>query len=102
MTIKNYNKGNYMYAFDAVIYGHIEMTAKEWKEATTYLKRAIKDTFYHNMLLSDIERTDKNLVQFTKNGNQWRNVRVSATQLLFKKYNLPRYKQQNYAILIKN
>ncbi len=96
MKIKNYNKGNYLPAFDCVIYGHIEMTWKEWLEASTYLMRATKDRFYRNLLKEDIVREDKYL------GRNWRNVRTTATELLFKRYNLPRYKRQNYAIKIIN
>jgi hypothetical protein len=44
MKVKNYNKENYLSAFDCVIYGHIEMTQDEWKDTQTYLKRAIKST----------------------------------------------------------
>jgi len=102
MKVKNYNQGNYLSAFDCIIYGHIEMTQKEWKEACTYLMRATKDPFYKRMLKEDILKEDRNLVAYTKDGKNWRNVRVTATQLLFKKYNLPRYKQKNYAIKIIN
>lgn len=103
MKVINYNQKNknYLSAFDCVIYGYIEMTPQEWKDACTYLKRAIKDKFYKKLLCEDIDREDINLSKFYSRKCIWRNVRVTATELLFKKYNLPRYKRQNYAIRIK-
>lgn len=93
MTIRNYKRGNALYAFDCVIYGHIEMTWREWLDASRYLLRA-KCLSYKD----DIIRTDKYLE--TSKKWTWRNVRVNATERLFKHYNLPRYKRQNYAIKI--
>ncbi len=101
MKVKNYKKGNYLSAFSCVIYGEIEMTWKEWmKEVTPYLLRSGGDYLEKRMLREDIPRTDKNLE--TANGKKvtWRNIRVTYTEKLFKHFNLPRYKRQNYIIKI--
>jgi hypothetical protein len=106
MKVKNYNKGNYTSAFDCVIYGEIEMTWKEWMKASSYLLRSGGDMLEKRMLREDITRIDKYLetpiwTAPTKQKNvTYRNIRVTYTQKLFKHFNLPRYKQQNYVIKI--
>ena len=99
MKVKNYNKGNYLDIFDCVVYGEIKMTQKEWKEAKTYLLKCKSDSWYKSILKEDLNKEDK-YAQLYDNKYDWRNIRVSYTQKLFEKYNLPRYKQQNYVIKI--
>lgn len=83
-----------MDAFNCVIYGHIEMTRKEWLGVIGYLRRSGGDLLEKRILREDIFRTDMHL------GASWRNIRVTYTEKLFKHFNLPRYKRQNYAIKI--
>ena len=87
-----------MHAFSCVIYGHIEMTWSEWMTATKYLLRAGGDLLEKRMLREDILRKEKMLEQNPK--ITWRNIRVTYTEKLFRRFNLPRYKRQNYAIKI--
>lgn len=109
MKIQNFTKmrtgeSNNIHAFGCVISGQIEMTAKEWEKAKTYLKKCKPSESYRKaILLEDLERTDKYLELYNPKRITWRNVRVDYTQKLFKHYDLPRYKQQNYVIkIIKN
>lgn len=71
--------------------GKIQMTLDEYREAVKYLKRA---HFDHKFTLAeDLKRTA------SVRGNGFHVcVRVSATEKLVKRYNLPRYKRQNYFI----
>ena len=106
MKVQNYHhtkEGNYISAFECVIYGHIEMTLAEWLKAKKYLlsvKGKAYDSFRRNILKQDVERTDKYLELFNPKRITWRNVRVDYTKKLFNHYKLPRYKQQNYVIKI--
>ena len=100
MTVKNYNKGNYVGAFDCIIYGHIEMSANEWAKARAYLVRSGGDLFTKRMLRNDLDRNDKNITAWKPSKYTYRNVRVTYTQKLFKHFNLPRYKTQNYMLKI--
>lgn len=98
MKVKNYHDGNYLSAFDCIIYGEIEMTWKGWMKASQYLLRSGGNLLEKRMLREDLIRKDKYL-----EGNPkitWRNVRVTYTDKLFKRFQLPRYKRQNYAIKI--
>jgi hypothetical protein len=98
MKVKNYNKGNYIGAFDCVLYGEILMTWKEWMAATAYLLRSGGDVLEKKMLREDILRKDTYL--HDDKNITWRNIRVTYTAKLFKHFNLPRYKRQNYVIKI--
>jgi hypothetical protein len=99
MKVKNYNKGNYIDAFSCIIYGEIEMTWKEWLEAKRYLLLSGGDYTEKRMLREDIERSDRYL-KLSSEKVIYRNVRVSYIEKLFKHFNLPRYKKQNYVIKI--
>ncbi len=95
MKVQNYSKtregeSNNIHAFSCVLSGHIEMTWKEWMEATKYLLRAGGDYMDKKMLREDILRTDKYLELYNPKRITWRNIRVTYTEKLFKRFNLPR------------
>lgn len=94
MIVKNFNKGNYRFCGtgSSVYYGLIQMTPKEFDEAMKYLARC---KFDHKFLLKEDIANKEHF-----NGGFQLSVRVSATRKLFEKYNLPRYKQQNYIIQV--
>mgnify|MGYP000228438621 CR=1 FL=1 len=94
MKITNFNKGNYQYigTGSEVYYGKIEMTLKEYTEVIKYLNRA-KNTGFR-----DLNKDTKNKQEF-KNGFDV-GLGVSRTEQIFKKYNLPRYKRQNYYLSV--
>lgn len=105
MKVKNFGKmrdgeRNDIHAFDCVLKGVIEMTAKEWKEARTYLLRSGGDKIEKARLRSDLERVDERLEAYAKGRYTWRNIRVKYTLKLFMAFALPNYKEQNYVIKI--
>jgi hypothetical protein len=85
-----------------IIHGTIEMTEKELQKVFKYLtkeyEKAIKKC---NTSIRDGLATLKNKKYTHQNINHF-SIGITATKLLFKKYNLPRYKDQNYAIKIIN
>lgn len=94
MKVTNFNKGGYQYlgTGSSVYYGKIQMSLKEFNEAVKYLNKCKFE--YKDRLKKDIKDRE-----YFKGGFQL-SVRVTATKKLFKKYNLPRYKQQNYIIQV--
>jgi len=76
------------------------MTEKEWKKAILYLKHALPPhlspsySYMYPIFLEDIERTDPHGMP------NWRNIRVTATELLIKHFKVARYKRNNYFIEI--
>lgn len=100
MKLINYNYGYYN-TFNCTIHGKIQMTEAEWREALKYLKSAkVKKSFLpsyphtNHMLLEDICRN-----VLAKKGYLI-NIRVSMTEKLVSKYDLPRYKRGNYMLQI--
>ena len=107
MKVINHNKGNYTYIHDCVCYGTIEMSLKEfikaydylytrYKKAKTYTETYTRDSLYnlfntHKIREAIVNKSLDNIC-----------LGVCATEILFKKYKLPRYKKQNYLIVIKN
>lgn len=101
MIVKNFNKGNFEYrdTSSAVYYGKIIMTYVEFCKAVRYLKRCKLGESYENaglqrMLSEDLQKKE------AFNGGFNVCIRVTATRKLFNKYNLPRYKTQNYYIQV--
>lgn len=97
MRVTNYHRNNYRYIGDTVVRGSIKMTFEEFLEAEKYLKKEyqkaeknndtyIRDNLHYTKLLPD-------------NGKVV--MGVTATELVFKRYKLPRYKQQNYVWEVK-
>lgn len=100
MKIINHQKGNFSYCGESVMYGTIIMSQKEFCDVVGYLKQQyryakkhiktyVRDSLYHTITYT-----------LTKKENPVC-LGVCATELLFKKYKLPRYKKQNYQIVIK-
>lgn len=94
------------------MYGTIFMTPKEYQKVLTFLKaRYIKakekgETYIRDSLshyfsgtYGDKDTTPKkDCILSTHNSIC---LGVCATELIFKKYKLPRYKRQNYQIIVK-
>lgn len=104
MKVVNHHKNNYSYdrsGNGSVIRGTLYMSQKEFKEVIGYLakeyKRALKncDTSKRDglsYLFDWILPKHDNKSPFCAG--------ITATTLIFKHYNLPRYKEQNYTIKI--
>ena len=94
MKIINYNYG-YNNDFDCSIHGKIVMTKKEWEKAKSYLLKAVKDSFWKNLLKEDISRTIE-----TKEGKLL-NIRVPSTEKLVERFKTTgrNYKQGRYILL---
>lgn len=107
MKIKNYIKGNYRYCGEGVMYGEIKMTSHEFVEVIEYLKIA-----YHSAQMTCETYTRDSLAHVFDYSLREAQIEkdipmsmpvclgVCATEIIFKKYNLPRYKRQNYQIII--
>ena len=105
MKATNHHKDNY--TFDdsndgSVMNGTIYMTTKEYHKVLEYLRKAytnakaknntyIRDGLSHVFNWTLVKRL--NLKRIC--------LGVTATELIFKHYKLPRYKRQNYVIEIK-
>lgn len=105
MKVTNHQQGNYTFVSredSNVMYGTIEMSRKEFTEAITYLGRvkgATKNTYVRDSLGHLFSYT---LPSFSKRYPSNRiSLGVCATDLVFKKYKLSRYKRQNYVVVIK-
>lgn len=104
MKITNHNKGNYTFVSpsdSSVMYGTITMTRKEYERAIAFLKRRYgtakryNHTYIRDSLAHVFNWTLKHYPQENRIC-----LGVCATELLFKEYGLPRYKKQNYLIVI--
>ena len=102
MKITNHQKGNY--AFDSshdgsIMYGTVEVSHKEWCEIVKYLHRVYSrattsgNTYTRDALSHVFDWTLKNHAQ-----DEYVCIGVEATRLMFKRFNLPRYKHQNYRL----
>lgn len=101
MKLINYNYGSVLPKSSTHYRGKIVMTEAEWKEALKYLKsKKVSNSFMpsypwvNSLFLEDIARAVE-----TKTGRIF-TVRTSMTEKLAEKYQLPRYKRQNYFIEI--
>ena len=95
MKIINYNYG-YNPTFTCGIGGKIVVSGKEWKDIKRYLRNgSLRKTPY---LFPDILREDFNreLKSRTSRYVSFYNIRVTATELVVKHWNLPKYKRNNY------
>lgn len=104
MKVINHQKGNYTFVSpsdSSVMYGTITMSAREWRSAVVYLKsrytlaKRYTNTYVRDGLSHVFNWT---LKHYPQDGRVC--LGVTATELLFKKYKLPRYKRQNYVIVI--
>lgn len=99
MKVTNHQKGNFSYLDSSVMYGTIEMSHKEWVESVKYLRRVYANAkrnrnTYKRDSLSQL--FNWNLPKHAQ--DQYICLGICATELLFKRFNLPRYKRQNYQI----
>ena len=95
MKLINYNRG-YNSHFECSIHGTIEMTEDEFKEVKAYLYKS--DDYFH--LSSGVLMRDMETKIITSKGF-YVNIRVTATDLIARKYNLSNYKKGNYQLFIK-
>jgi hypothetical protein len=96
----NYNNSYTLPNESTIIRGTIYMTEDELQKAFIYLtKEYEKAKIKGNTAIRDGLSSLKNKKYTHQNINHFC-LGITATQLLFKKHNLPRYKQQNYAIKI--
>lgn len=105
MKAINHQKNNYTYDGSnsgSVMNGTLYMSKKEWNRVVKYLggqyKKAVKnsDTYIRDGLGHALSW---NIPKHS--GEKSFCIGVTATELIFKHYNLPRYKRQNYQIIIK-
>jgi hypothetical protein len=113
MKIQNHNAGNYFFTSQgdsSVMYGTITMTQAEYNDAIKYLqgvyKRTkntyIRDSLAHVFNWTLKKRGDYHMEFFRQNSSgESVSLGVCATELLFKRYKLPRYKRQNYRIVVR-
>ena len=97
MKVTNHNKNNCIYTKDCVVRGTITMSEQEFYQVEKYLKaRYIK-------AVKDCETSIRDGLKYTKLLPKSKKVvmGVTATRLIFEKFNLPRYKEVNYLWEIK-
>ena len=105
MKIINHNKGNYTFVSpsdSSVMYGTIEMNQEEFENAIAFLKKryGIAKRYCHTYVRDSLAHVFTwTLKHYPQNGRI--SLGVCATELLFKHFDLPRYKKQNYVIIIK-
>jgi hypothetical protein len=114
MQVINHHDGNYTYADptdSSVMYGTIKMNLGEFTDALFYLedeyKRAkrqtntyIRDGLSHLFNYTLSQWAKRKAENRYPDCNNCVCLGMTATELLFKKYNLPRYKRHNYLIVI--
>lgn len=100
IVLKNYNKQNHFNLSDGTyIKGVIKMDYQDFCKVYEFLRREYKkavkkiDTYKRDSLAKAID---------VKNFDRYKpfSVGITATKLIAKKFNLDRYKDQNYAIII--
>lgn len=89
MKIINHNKNNYTYDNSgSVIRGTIEVTKDEWNIIKEYLRNSPSKSFdYMDIALERAEISYYDIFY---------SLGVTPTEMIFKHFNLPRYKRQNY------
>jgi len=103
MKLINYNYGD-ISKFNCYIRGKIIVSQKEWKAIKKYLLNPftkvgawLGDEKYAKKILKE----DMQRIVDTKQGKLI-NIRVTATEKVVEKFNLKRYKRNNYMFLITN
>lgn len=115
MQVINHHQGNYTFAdltSSSVMYGTIKVTPKEFASIVTFLWKKyaqaeksantyVRDGLNHclNYSLPQWEKRKKQN-RYPQHNNRVC-LGVTATELIFEQWNLPRYKKQNYVIVIK-
>lgn len=94
MKVINYDYG-FIPLFDCVIKGKIQMTTQEFIKIQKYLFNPSVKSYYldKRLLKEDLQRR-----LFLSGGKFWVNVRVSATEKLVQRFNLEKYKRNNYVL----
>ncbi len=104
MKIINHPKDKYILLDGTVMRGTIIMTQKEWKKAIDYLQRTkdravrMHDTYTRDNLVHLFSH-EFFLSAYPPHTTC---LGVCATKLIVAKFYLPRYKEQNYQVVIKN
>jgi len=97
MKLTNHNNNNAYEVDDAIMRGTIEMTAKEWTKTYLWLWEQ------YQKAITDIDTYKRDNLSSLKNETgRIFCLGITATKLIAKKYKLNNYKDQNYAIKIKN
>ena len=105
MKVINHNQGNYHFcdSDSAVMYGTIEMTRDEWIGVYYYLR-----TLYFQLSQNEHNNDDYyTKISLEAHGQpldvaagKHFSLGVSPTRRIFEAFSLPRYKHQNYSIVI--
>lgn len=96
MKLINYKYG-YNNTFNCSIHGKIIVNKSEWKSIVKYLLNpSVKSCYlYKNVLKDDFKRCIN-----ARSGKLF-NIRVTATELVVRKFNIKNYKAGNYMFLVK-
>ena len=98
MKVVNHNKNNFYHDSDGfVIRGTIYMNWAEYGQAEKMLTEKYEKAKKHN---DTYIRDSLSYIRFIDD-NGLVNMGVTATQLVFYAFNLPRYKHQNYMVVVK-
>ena len=99
MKLINYNYG-YVSEFACSIHGKIIMTKQEFDKAVKYLLHPkVKNCYFGDYgLPKTMFKQDLNRTIPTRNGSYLLNIRVGATELLARKFELKNYKRANYML----
>lgn len=98
MRAINHNRDNYYWDRDGTtIHGTIYMNWNEYGQAEKMLTREYKKAIKN---IDTYTRDNLHYVRFIDD-NGLVNMGVTATRLIFKHFKLPRYKDQNYMVIVK-
>lgn len=115
MQVINHHDGNYTFADptdSSVMYGTIKMTRDEFTDViffledeykkakrltSTYIRDGLSHVFNYTLPAYAKRKKENRYPQH----NNCVCLGVTATEIIFKHWNLPRYKKQNYVIIIK-
>ena len=97
MKLINYNYG-YNNTFNCSIHGKIIVSHKEWRDIIKYL---FNPMVKHCYLWKDLLKQDITRGIQTKKGHLI-NIRVTATELIVKRFNIKGYKRGNYSFFVTN
>jgi hypothetical protein len=88
MKLINYKYG---YLFDCSIHGKIVVSKRMWNKIVKYLKRAKFETWYKDVVMSDVA----NPIELEK--SKLYNIRTTATEKVVNKFHIKgNYKRANY------
>ena len=101
MKVINHQKENRPYYDDCVIGGTVVISPREFKDAIAYLKRKYQTA--EKKTQTYVRDSLRPLFSGKLPEKKWgaRVLGVCATKLIFDRYELPNYKEQNYRFLVK-